>query len=107
MTLDTGVKQRWVAALRSGDYVQGHGNLRTTKGFCCLGVLLDVERPGKWRESAAEGDYFVHQGEFGIPSLGFLTDIGLEPVVANNLATFNDHQGWDFNMIADYIEREL
>ena len=37
------IKQEWVRALRSGEYKQGHGELRTKDGkFCCLGVLCDL-----------------------------------------------------------------
>lgn len=32
----------WVAALRSGEYKQGSGRLRTPEGWCCLGVLTDL-----------------------------------------------------------------
>lgn len=37
-----GVKDRWVAALRSGDYKQTRETLRDCDGFCCLGVLCDL-----------------------------------------------------------------
>lgn len=37
------IKARWVAALRSGNYQQGHRALRTgSNHFCCLGVLCDL-----------------------------------------------------------------
>lgn len=44
------IKQEWVAELRSGDYIQGRGNLKTKRTFyddvtiehCCLGVLCDI-----------------------------------------------------------------
>lgn len=42
------VKADWVAALRSGEYAQGVGNLQFTMGadipdeFCCWGVLCDL-----------------------------------------------------------------
>lgn len=36
------IKQKWVAALRSGDYKQGIGRLRLGDKFCCLGVLCDI-----------------------------------------------------------------
>lgn len=32
----------WVAALRSGEYRQSTGRLRTPEGWCCLGVLTDI-----------------------------------------------------------------
>ena len=38
------IKQKWVDALRSGEYKQGTGQLKCegTNTFCCLGVLTDV-----------------------------------------------------------------
>lgn len=43
-TLPPELKAQWVAALRSGEYKQGHGELRTNGGtrYCCLGVLTDL-----------------------------------------------------------------
>lgn len=42
-----------IAALRSGEYKQADGKLRTKSGFCCLGVACDLyakEVGGQWRE---------------------------------------------------------
>lgn len=36
------VKQKWIDALRSGDYEQGSEKLRGVNGYCCLGVLCDL-----------------------------------------------------------------
>ncbi len=37
------MRDRWIPALRSGDYVQGHGALRSQDDrYCCLGVLTDL-----------------------------------------------------------------
>lgn len=36
------VRAKWVAALRSGEYKQAIGYLKTESGFCCLGVLCDL-----------------------------------------------------------------
>lgn len=51
------IKDRWVTALRSGDYPQGTGHLQTIdkhgSRFCCLGVLCDL----------AEQDGVVKQAE--------------------------------------------
>lgn len=36
-------KERWLKALRSGDYSQGKGYLKTIDNrYCCLGVLCDI-----------------------------------------------------------------
>jgi|TARA_R110000765_G_scaffold340353_1_gene430437 hypothetical protein len=34
--------QKWVAALRSGEYDQGTDGLQTEGGYCCLGVACDL-----------------------------------------------------------------
>ena len=36
------VKEKWLNALRSGEYQQGKLNLRVGDSFCCLGVLTDL-----------------------------------------------------------------
>lgn len=45
-------KPKFLAALRSGEYSQDKGRLRTVNGFCCLGVACDVllkEEPEKFK----------------------------------------------------------
>lgn len=36
------IADKWVKALRSGDYKQGRGLLCENDKFCCLGVLCDI-----------------------------------------------------------------
>lgn len=36
------IKQKWIEALTSGEYQQGHNHLQVGGGFCCLGVLCDL-----------------------------------------------------------------
>ena len=40
--MNQAIKTQWIAALRSGEYAQGVDALRTSQGFCCLGVLCDL-----------------------------------------------------------------
>ena len=40
--MDTELKKKWVAALRSGQYQQGKGYLKKDGRYCCLGVLCSV-----------------------------------------------------------------
>lgn len=41
--MDPNIKAQWVAALRSDEYTQGDGYLKTLDGnYCCLGVLCDL-----------------------------------------------------------------
>ena len=36
------IAERWVSALRSGEYKQGKLYLKSENGYCCLGVLCDI-----------------------------------------------------------------
>lgn len=36
------IKKLWIEALNSDEYTQTQGRLRTSEGFCCLGVLTDL-----------------------------------------------------------------
>ncbi len=49
--MDQEFKAKWVAALRSGKYVQGKGALAKDGRFCCLGVAADLLAPDRWRSS--------------------------------------------------------
>lgn len=42
VAINTDLIVGWVAALRSGEYKQATGRLRTPEGWCCLGVLTDL-----------------------------------------------------------------
>ena len=43
------IADKWVKALRSGDYEQTHGILNEPGyGFCCLGVLCDLYPDAEW-----------------------------------------------------------
>jgi len=47
------IKKKWVEALRSGDYEQCSGGLRTGDKYCCLGVLCDLsskDGAGVWTD---------------------------------------------------------
>jgi len=62
------VKEKWIAALRSGEYDQGVGGLRTLTRFCCLGVLCDLYS----KETGIEWNYkYISEGH---PVNGFEFD---------------------------------
>lgn len=53
--MKTEYKERLLAALKSGKYQHAKEFLRTSEGYCCLGVLCDITKDefnGKWK-----GDY--------------------------------------------------
>lgn len=42
ITMTQAQKDAWLAALRSGEYQQGYGRLKTCECYCCLGVAAKV-----------------------------------------------------------------
>jgi hypothetical protein len=127
--MDPKIKAKWVAALRSGDYVQGQGVLRDkSRHFCCLGVLCDVaarDGIGKWIEPTGEDDddddgtrfsfvtFDPNDGTFGdlLPPLAVVKWAGLpapDPTVSDSsLTVWNDYDGASFDEIAALIEKHL
>jgi len=125
------VKQKWIAALRSGDYKQTREQLRRENSYCCLGVLTDlydkdetVEREDHWC-----GDLYSYT--CGEPKSKYKSEsvlpqpvmewAGLEeynPTVKYShctkypelnivsLAFLNDHENLNFEQIADIIEEQ-
>lgn len=122
--MNTEIKQKWLDALRSGDYKQTTGALKTTKGFCCMGVLCDIiktELDAEWEQPSGITDGFIDLHCFNfLGNSQFLPSEILEYVglhyqecsiaihdanskVYTNLAELNDN-GTSFSDIADLIE---
>lgn len=113
-------RAKWVAALRSGEYVQGADTLYNVskQQHCCLGVLCDVyeKTTGKVLPKTCQGYYNVD--EETLEDLSEVKEwVGLNGVQgefsttggvpATMLTTLNDaFDEWDFNKIADLIESE-
>jgi hypothetical protein len=53
------IADKWIAALRSGEYKQTSGTLNDGGNFCCLGVLCDISSIGKWTEVGVVKGYFT------------------------------------------------
>ena len=129
--MDKFVKDIWVKALRSGEYVQGEGKLHYTSiegndKFCCLGVLCDIA----YQQGIVERDYSqgdepdedkVHSYdsqecftptsvvewaglEKADPSVGSLAEYGGRVI---SLVDLNDEFHYSFDKIADRIEEYL
>lgn len=98
------LKDRWVAALRSGKYEQGTGQLRLGGTFCCLGVLCDVVDPGRWVGNDWE-DERGDRSDFLPPSEVMSVDLANHLMHENlYLQTLNDAEHYSFEQIADVIE---
>ena len=76
--------KKLVEALRSGEFKQAKGALRTGDGFCCLGVACETYRRitgvGEW-EDCEGGD------------MRFLSDTKLLPPRVREFFGFSDHCG--------------
>lgn len=88
--MDPELKQKWIAALKSGEYKQGKARLHDKNAgtYCCLGVLNEV---------AAYG----YPG--GNAGLGY----ELPARVQSQLIHMNDSKGYSFEGIANWIEENL
>ena len=94
------IADKWVAALRSGEYKQAYGRLKKGDAYCCLGVLCDVlGREFSNGECEGIGAYLP---ESVVKEAGMSSRNGLL-FATKSLADMNDN-GMSFNFIADVIE---
>lgn len=99
--------RRWVAALRSGRYAQGHHALRRDEAHCCLGVLCDVADPEGWGCVERDGGRFAHRGETCVPRPALQDALGLNAGLVDKLINLNDVQRLPFAKLADWIEANV
>lgn len=108
------IAERWVDALRSGQYEQGIESLHPDpESYCCLGVLCDL-----YRVEQGRGEW-THMGEFDLSEditetavlpgtvrdwAGMETSEGQIPG-SEALAALND-AGATFSELADLIEQK-
>lgn len=106
------IKNEWTAALRSGQYIRGTGQLIIDNGnivkHCCLGVLCEVVNRHLDEKCDIYGSY---------PSGTIIKTAGLsefDPRVPfgeeknlKHLSDLNDNLGVSFTEISDLIEKNL
>jgi hypothetical protein len=99
-----GLKKKWVAALRSGEYKQGIGELYVKdNSYCCLGVLCRVA--GMTNSQIEKITVIDEEEETNyLLSPELLKKFGLTEKQQKGAARMNDNQR-DFNYIAKHIER--
>lgn len=126
------IKQRWINALRSGEYPKTEDCLRDNKGYCCLGVLTDIAIKDGVIEDWQPRSYSGEERPYAVPdcnvgeSVPFDQDAVLPTKVmewaelteANpfvripgesysvHISDPNDN-GYSFQQIADLIEEQL
>ena len=96
--MDAEIKQKWLNALRSGEYKQGYGGLCDGTQFCCLGVLAHIQGMSReWLERNSGSIYdFGQDGPAAWPAYD----------QAEILSESND-AGTSFLDLANYIEKRL
>ena len=110
----------WVKALRSGEYKQARGRLRSEDSYCCLGVACDLYskhalKKDAWRRYSTTIARFVSYTFLGqggalplevIKWLGIRGDYG-ELKDGTTLMKMNDDPSLEegFETIADVIEK--
>jgi hypothetical protein len=108
--MNSQIKEKWIAALRSNEYKQTQGYLHTNEGFCCLGVLCDLYAKEKNMEWKIENDGNIRSFDGKDQVLpqsvsdwsGVVTD-----TTYWKLVVMNDEEGKDFSYIAEYIRENL
>lgn len=117
--MKTEVKTAWQDALKSGNFTQGNGQLRTWDSsnqrwkYCCLGVLCEISGLGEWEVRDAHGlrtHTYLGQNHY-LPVevaewAGIDTDNESSDSIQQILGMMND-EGKSFPAIADFIGQEL
>jgi len=115
--MDKIIKEKWIAALNSGKYEQGHGVLcrqhtNESNQYCCLGVLVETTG-GEWEDQDPEDKESIDKAYFK-GSYEYLPDdyCGLSRDQQRILAELNDgdHEDYgemDFPAIAKFIEKHV
>jgi hypothetical protein len=103
-------KEKWVEALRSGEYKQGTRYLKHGDEYCCLGVLCDTVDPDNAMDWKDRRDLPVEmQHKVGLSATGIVTMHNGNDgnTYSSTLAYLNDWDEYTFEEIADVIEKEL
>ena len=112
------IKQKWVTALRSGNYKQGYFKLKTNDCFCVIGVLCDIlknELNANWNsydvftigdfssDTSLSPSFLLYCGFTSFNDL--VLDLGSENYIS--LLHLNDVHKFPFSKLADLIETQL
>lgn len=110
-TIDTDLRDRWIAALESGEYQQADGRLRRASlhgdgdAYCCLGVLCNLLDPNAWDATEDGFQVWGDEKSIFIPPVEALARVGLDEGIAGDLATRNDG-GDTFREIAQILRSQ-
>lgn len=104
-------KDKWITALRSGQYRQGRGVLHSGDGFCCLGVLCSVLHEDGLLARRLNTQNFVYDygahGDVTILPTETWVSLSIPGFAMDKLIEMNDSDRASFDVIADWIEETL
>lgn len=110
--MDKNIKEKWITALRSGNFKQGRGALRSqaedgSERFCCLGVLCEVlearrGHSGGYLFQSTDGSLDIRDKM--VPYRWFREKLQTKKSLEYYVAKMND-TGSSFKEIADFIEK--
>lgn len=94
----------WVAALRSGKYIQTYWRYKLDNSFCPLGVLFDTLGPNLWGRSSLTDEFTwgIWEPEQLVMVAAALT--GIPSSALYRLLVMNDTTDTTFNEFAEMIE---
>jgi hypothetical protein len=97
------------AKLRSGEYEQGKGRLRSMGNqYCCLGVLCEIGvEDGMIEPPTLTGEGYVYGGDSAFLPNALVEEYGIRGQETITLMGMNDEKNMSFGQIAQYIERNL
>lgn len=105
--------EKWMAALRSGEYKQGIGWLVSSEGYCCLGVagtLCGIEKEDMRLKSVLETQEEFPEVPKELIGTAFSTNINFNQLI-QTLVRMNDGSAdvekHSFPQIADWIEQNV
>ena len=107
------IAEKWIKALRSGDYIQGKDKLKNNIFFCCLGVLCEIAVKEGIIEPSIDG-IDEYGGRSSYPPFevysswaGMNNKYGNINCIGISLPVLNDSGNMSFEQIADIVEANV
>ena len=108
------IKELWLEALRSDKYPKDEGQLRSEKGYCCLGVLCDIVKDeiGRgWTDYLEEYSFMGETGDLPETLRNYVVEGSAFEGDFDPLINRNDGAGgttpFTFQQIANIIEERM
>lgn len=114
------LKERWIHALESGDFQQTQGHLRLGEGYCCLGVLYEIQGH-EWIDTGqvvngrplycTDGEFEDETGDrdprLDVGTCDSAGRVGFKVHIARKYLMEMNDEGASFNEIARWIRENL